>query len=234
VTDAIVMAAGEGTRLRPLSERWPKPVLPIDGRPVIATLLRELAAAGCRRVAVVTGHLAEQVEALVGDGSGFGLEVAFTRQPGVLGSADAVRRGLAAGAEPPLIVTAADTVFERGDVARFAAAYRASGAAGAMSGRREPPPDPPHRFALRIVGGLVAAPLDSDPANPISGAPLWGFGPELVPFLDGLSGPPFELGDAYTNAIAAGLPVAGIEIGRTRDLTHPEDLILENFTYLER
>jgi len=41
------MAAGEGRRLRPLTERWPKPVLPIDGRPVIATLLRELAAAGC-------------------------------------------------------------------------------------------------------------------------------------------------------------------------------------------
>ena len=39
------MAAGEGTRLRPLTERWPKPVLPIDGRPVLATLLRELAAA---------------------------------------------------------------------------------------------------------------------------------------------------------------------------------------------
>ena len=40
------MAAGEGRRLRPLTERWPKPVLPIDGRPVIGTLLRELAAAG--------------------------------------------------------------------------------------------------------------------------------------------------------------------------------------------
>jgi glucose-1-phosphate thymidylyltransferase len=43
---AVVMAAGEGKRLRPLTERWPKPVLPIDGRPVIGTLLRELVAAG--------------------------------------------------------------------------------------------------------------------------------------------------------------------------------------------
>ncbi|HEX6699925.1 MAG TPA: sugar phosphate nucleotidyltransferase, partial [Gaiellaceae bacterium] len=61
---AIVMAAGEGTRLRPLTERWAKPVLPIDGRPVIAMLLRELARAGLERATVVTGHLAEQVEAL--------------------------------------------------------------------------------------------------------------------------------------------------------------------------
>ncbi|HEY8409422.1 MAG TPA: sugar phosphate nucleotidyltransferase, partial [Gaiellaceae bacterium] len=64
--DAVVMAAGEGSRLRPLTEEWPKPILPIDGRAVIATLLRELEAAGVARVVVVTGHLAEQVEALVG------------------------------------------------------------------------------------------------------------------------------------------------------------------------
>ena len=59
------MAAGEGRRLRPVTERWPKPILPIDGVPVVATVLRELGAAGCDRVTVVTGHLAEQVERLV-------------------------------------------------------------------------------------------------------------------------------------------------------------------------
>ena len=75
------MAAGEGSRLRPLSDVWPKPVLPIDGRPVIGTLLRELAAAGVAGATVVTAHLAEQVERLVGDGSSFGVAVRFVRQP---------------------------------------------------------------------------------------------------------------------------------------------------------
>ena len=226
------MAAGEGTRLRPLTERWPKPVLPIDGRPVIATLLRELAAAGCTQVFVVTGHLAEQVEDLVGDGSGFGLAARFVRQPGVLGSADTVRRALAAGAEPPFLVAAADTVFTPGDVARFAVVFAKSGAAGAMSGRRDPPADPPHRMAIKIEDGLVAAPIDRDPTNTLGSAPLWGFGPELVRYLDDLSGPPFELGDAFVAAIGDGLAVAGIEIGKTRDLTHPVDLVQENFPYL--
>src|SRR2546423_11867454 len=105
------MAAGEGRRLRPLTERWPKPVLPVDGRPVIATVLRDLGAAGCERVTVVVGHLAEQVERLLGDGSGFGLEIAYARQPVADGSADAVRRALDAGAAPPLLITTADTVF---------------------------------------------------------------------------------------------------------------------------
>jgi MurNAc alpha-1-phosphate uridylyltransferase len=118
--DTVVIAAGKGTRLRPLTEFWPKPVLPIDGRPVIATLLRELAAAELRRVWLVTGHLAEQVEQLVGDGSAFGLEVRSVRQPGVLGSADAVQRALSAGATLPVLVSAADTVYSRGDVGRFA------------------------------------------------------------------------------------------------------------------
>jgi NDP-sugar pyrophosphorylase family protein len=229
---AVVMAAGEGSRLRPLSDRWPKPVLPIDGRPVIATLLRELAGAGCTFVIVVTGHLAEQVEELVGDGSGFGLEVRYVRQPGVLGSADTVRRALSAGAEPPFLVTAADTVYSVGDVRRFAEAYVGSGAAGALAVRREPSPEPPHRPAVRIVDGLVTKVIDDDPANPLGGAPLWAFGPELVPLLDGLSGPPFELADAVERALEGGLEIAGIEIGKTRDLTHPVDLMEENFSYL--
>jgi dTDP-glucose pyrophosphorylase len=229
---AIVMAAGEGTRLRPITETWPKPVLPIDGRPVIATLLRELAAAGCERAVLVTGHLAEQVEELGGDGAAFGLEVRTVRQPGVLGSADAVKRALAAGAEPPCLVVAADTVFTPGDLRIFVEAYSASRAAGAMSGRRDPPAAAPQRAAIAIVDGLVVKPIDDDPANPVGSAPLWGLGPELVPYLEGLGGPPYELGDAFVNAIAAGLAIAGLEIGKTRDLTHPVDLMRENFAYL--
>jgi NDP-sugar pyrophosphorylase family protein len=229
---AVVMAAGDGTRLRPLTERWPKPILPIDGRPVIATLLRELAAAGCARVVVVTGHLAEQVEELVGDGSGFGLELGIVRQPGVLGSADTVLRGLGAGAQPPLLVVAADTVFMPGDVRRFAEAFLASAAAGAIAARRDPPPVPAHRDAVRIVDGLVEKLIDDDPTNPLGSAPLWALGPALVPFLEGLSGPPFELAEAFERALASKVHVAGIEIGRTRDLTHPADVVKENFPYL--
>src|SRR5919204_3254072 len=154
------MAAGEGRRLRPLTERFAKPVLPMDGRPVIGTLLRELADAGVERATVVTGHLAEQVEALVGDGVAFGLVVSFVRQPEPLGSADAVLR---AAAEPPFVVTAADTLFAAGDLARFLA--EGPRADGAIAGRREPPPSPPHRSPLRIVAGRVERVLDDDPEN---------------------------------------------------------------------
>jgi NDP-sugar pyrophosphorylase family protein len=229
--EAVVMAAGEGRRLRPLSETYAKPVLPIDGRPVVAMLLRDLAAARVERATVVTGHLAEQVEALVGDGRDFGLEVRFVRQPRPDGSADAVGRALTAGARPPLLVTAADTLYAPGDVARFAELAGSSGRAGAHAARKGFEPSPA-RPGLRVSGGLVRRVYDLDPRLELTSAPLWLLGERLVPFLDGLSGPPFELKDAFQRAIDAGEGVAAIEIGRTRDLTHPADLARENFPYL--
>ena len=220
------MAAGEGRRLRPVTGRYAKPVLPIDGRPVIATLLRELGRAGVGSVTVVTGHLAEQVEELL---AGFDADLRFARQPEALGSADAVVR---AGVEPPYLVLGADTVFTPGDVGRFLAA--AAGFDGAIAVRRDPQPSPPGRFAVRIEAGLVTRVLDDDAANPLAGAPLWYVGEAVAERLAGLPGPPYELAEAFQQAIDAGARVAGVEIGRTRDLTFPVDLVAENFPYLRR
>jgi glucose-1-phosphate thymidylyltransferase len=220
--EAVVMAAGEGRRLRPLTERFAKPVLPIDGRPVIVTLLHELRAAGIGRVTVVTGHLAEQVERLL---DGFPLELRFVRQPEPLGSADAVRRGLEA---LPAVVVAADTVFTAGDLARFAAVD-----GHAIAARRDPPPSPPHRYALGVRDGQVTRVLDDDPANPLASAPLWRLGESLDPaLLAGLGGPPFELSQVFQRLVDAGETVRGVEIGPTRDLTYPLDCLEQNFPYL--
>jgi len=231
IADAVVMAAGEGRRLRPLTERWAKPVLPIDGRPILATLLHELAGAGVERATVVVGHLREQVERLCGEPGAFPLEVRFAEQPEPLGSADAVRRALAGGASVPALVVAADTVFAPGDVAAFAWAFADSEAAGAIAVRRDPPPEPPHRYATRVEGGVVTRVLDDDPATETSGAPLWAIREPLVPFLC-RDAPPHELGRAFDSAVEEGLTVLGVEIRRTRDLTHPLDLIEENFPYV--
>jgi NDP-sugar pyrophosphorylase family protein len=217
------MAAGDGRRLRPLTERYAKAVLPIDGRPVIVTLLHELRAAGIERVTVVTGHLAEQVEELL---AGFPLELRFVRQPEALGSADAVQRGLQT---LPALVVAADTVFTPGDVARFVTTTPGH----AIAARRDPPPEPPGRYGLRIEYGRVTRVLDDDPGNPLAAAPLWRLGETFDQGLLGrLGGPPFELAEAFQLLIDAGETVHGVEIGPTRDLTRPLDLVENNFPYL--
>lgn len=145
------MAAGEGTRLRPLTERWPKPVLPIDGKPVVVSLVHALAAAGCERIVVVTGHLAEQVEALL---EPLPYDLRFVRQPPGQGSADAVLR---AHATPPYVVVAADNLFANGDLARFVAAGAAADGAVAMHGEDRPP--------LWLVGKRVHQFLDPLPGK---------------------------------------------------------------------
>jgi CTP:molybdopterin cytidylyltransferase MocA len=145
------MAAGEGRRLRPITEHWPKPVLPIDGRPVVVTLVHDLAAAGCERIVVVTGYLAEQVEALL---EPLPYEIRFVRQPPGQGSADAVQR---AHATPPYLVVAADNLFAEGDLARFAREGANADGAVAVHGEERPP--------LWLVGERVHRFLDPLPGK---------------------------------------------------------------------
>ena len=219
--NSIVMAAGEGLRLRPLTERWPKPVLPIDGRPVIGTLLRELRAGGISAAVVVTGHLAEEVERLVGDGSAFGVDVTYVRQPQPDGSADAVRCALEA-TQAPVLVAAADTVFTPGSIAQFLREW--GDAPGAVAARRgQPESGVKPNFEPRLARVL---------GEGLTNVPLWGIGAELVPFLDDLPGPPYELADLYARALDEGLEVRGVVVPGTRDLTHAVDLVRENFPYL--
>lgn len=226
------MAAGEGRRLRPLTERWPKAILPIDGRPVIATLLRELAAAGVARVWLVTGHLRERVRALVEDGAAFGLEVRDVHQPAVSGSADAVARAVEAGTSVPLVVCAADTVFHAGDLSSFIAEFGRSEVAGAIAVRSDPPPGP-GRPRIVVGDGLVREIGSGDAGERLSGAPLWALGPSVVEFLR-CDQEPYELENSFRAAIETGARIAAIEIGKTRDLTYPLDLVKENFPYLAR
>lgn len=226
------MAAGEGRRMRPLTERWAKPVLPIGGRPVLATLLHELRSAGSERVTVVVGHLSAQVEQLVGDGSAFGLEVRFAVQSPPHGSADAIAIARASGAEPPFLILAADNVFRRGDLRALAERFAASGAAGAIGVRRGLVPEPLKPGVL-VADGRALSVYDLDPGTPLTAAPVWGYGTAMDAFMDDLPGPPYELRDGYQRAIDAGEVIAAIELGPTRDLTDPLDLVEQNFPYLK-
>jgi CTP:molybdopterin cytidylyltransferase MocA len=219
---AVVMAAGLGTRLRPITEEVAKPVLPIDGRPVLGRLLRELADAGCTAVTLVTGHLAEQVERLAGDGSAFGVRIRVVRQPSPDGSADAVRR---AGLEPPYLAVAADTVFGAGDVGRFAAGFaKRSATAGAIAVRRHA-----GKVPTAVDAGLVTRVRAE--GSEWSAAPLWGIRRPVHELL-ARDERPHELAWAFQAAIDAGDEVVAVPIGPTRDLTRPLDLLEQNFAYL--
>ena len=219
------MAAGEGSRLRPLTERWPKPVLPIDGLPVVVTTVHELAAAGCAPIVVVTGHLREQVEALLAP---LPYDIRFALQPEPLGSADAVAR---AEAGPPYVVTAADTKYAPGDLARFVAAGR--GTDGAVAVRIQP--GRPDHTRIHVEDGRVLRVVAPGAPGAWTAAPLWYVGERVGARLLPLPGaPPHELSAVFQLAIDEGAVVSAIQVGPTRDLTAPADLVRENFPYLAR
>jgi NDP-sugar pyrophosphorylase family protein len=89
---AMVLAAGLGTRLRPLTDTCPKPMIPIAGRPLLEHVLRLLCRHGFDDVVVNLHHLPEVIRGHVGDGSRWGVRLSYSYEPRLLGTAGAVRR----------------------------------------------------------------------------------------------------------------------------------------------
>ena len=90
-----ILAGGLATRLGPLTQRLPKALLPVAGRPFIHWQLALLAQQGVTQVVLCAGHLGEQIQATVGDGSGFGMTVRYSFDGAVLlGTGGALKRAL--------------------------------------------------------------------------------------------------------------------------------------------
>src|ERR1044071_4876992 len=77
---AIILAAGKGTRMRELTSELPKPMLRVQGKPILEHILEGLIAAGIREVFIVTGFRAEVIEEYFGDGSKWNVRIAYGRQ----------------------------------------------------------------------------------------------------------------------------------------------------------
>jgi MurNAc alpha-1-phosphate uridylyltransferase len=100
----MLLAAGRGERLRPLTDRMPKPLVPVAGKPLLAWHLERLAASGCREVVANVSHLGEQIVKYV-ENSSFGLRVNFSREAEPLETAGGIAQALPLlGREPFLLV----------------------------------------------------------------------------------------------------------------------------------
>ena len=103
----MLLAAGRGERLRPLTERMPKALVEVGGKPLLGWHLERLAAAGCREAVINVSHLAQQIVDYVGDGARFGMAVAFSRETEPLETAGGIATALPLlGAAPFLLVNA--------------------------------------------------------------------------------------------------------------------------------
>lgn len=110
---AMILAAGRGERMRPLTDRTPKPLLCVGGRPLIEHHLRKLAQRGIRQVVVNVSHLAEQLVAFLGDGSAWGLKLTvLTEPPGALETGGGIHNALPHLGDEPFLVVNGDVWCE--------------------------------------------------------------------------------------------------------------------------
>jgi NDP-sugar pyrophosphorylase family protein len=89
---AMILAAGFGTRLRPLTDHTPKPLVPVAGHPMIAYPLTLLRAAGITEVVINLHHLGEQIREALGDGSRYGVSIEYSVEDPILDTGGAIRK----------------------------------------------------------------------------------------------------------------------------------------------
>jgi N-acetyl-alpha-D-muramate 1-phosphate uridylyltransferase len=107
---AMVLAAGRGERMRPLTDLTPKPLLRVGGKPLIVWHLERLARAGLREVVINHAHLGAQIESALGDGVRWGLSIAYSPEPeGALETAGGIANALPLlGLDEPFLVINGD------------------------------------------------------------------------------------------------------------------------------
>jgi MurNAc alpha-1-phosphate uridylyltransferase len=146
----MMLAAGRGDRLRPLTDRIPKPLVEAGGKPLIAWHLERLSAAGLREVVVNVSHLGDAIVERLGDGRRFGLAIRYSREAEPLETAGGIAKALA------LLGTAAFLLVNSDIYCEVAFAALAKMDLGGRLAHLVLVPNPPHRaqgdFALDAAG----------------------------------------------------------------------------------
>ena len=145
---ALVLTAGLGTRLRPLSLVRAKPAVPVAGLPLVTRILRQLHAAGIDDAVLNLHHLPHTITREIGDGSALGLRVRYSWESPVLGSAGGPRQALSLLDEQTFLIANGDTLTDV-DVSALIATHRRSGAMVTMAVTQNAEPEK--------YGGVVAA-----------------------------------------------------------------------------
>jgi len=221
---AMILAAGLGTRLRPLTDTLPKPLLPIAGRPLIVWNLLLLRRHGVTEVIINLHHLGHLIEQALGDGSQFGMRIAYSKEPVLLGTGGGLKQAEPFFGSEPFFILNGDTLFDM-NLDDMTAAYRRSHAVAAMAVRADPDAERWGAVELdaarrvRRISGRGVNPEGRSEKRMFAGVHLMH--PRLLASVP--AGRESSIIDAYVGAIQAGETVAGCELaGYWSDFGTPE------------
>lgn len=210
---AMILAAGLGTRLRPLTNTIPKPLLPVGGTPLIVWNLLLLKRHGFHDVVINLHHLAPLIEQALGNGSKFGLRIIYSREPMILGTGGGIKQAEPYFSGEPVLVLNGDTLFEL-DLSALCAFHRERKAAATLVLRED---QDAARWGLvevgaedRIVRITGRGLTDSAPTIPRMFAGIHILNPRLL--RDVTKGVASSIIDAYVAAIERGDAVLGYDL----------------------
>jgi NDP-sugar pyrophosphorylase family protein len=229
-----VLGAGRGWRFEILTDRMPKPLLPVLGRPLVLWQLEALRALGVREVVLVVGHLGDRIREVVGDGAAHGVSVAYVEQAQPLGIAHALacaRERL----DRPFLCLLGDVFFEAADLARLLPASEGADAVLAVRAE-EDPREVAHNFAVDVDGDGWVRAVEEKPRHARAGWKGVGLYLFRPPFLEVVASTPpsalrgeRELTEAIQRAVDAGARVRAVTCkGRDFNLNGPADLLAAN------
>ena len=230
---ALVLAAGEGTRLRPLTTNIPKPLLLVAGRPFMSHVLEALSALDIKDIYILVGWKANKIKEYYGDGSRLGLSITYLEQRERMGTAHAI--GCAADSiDEPFVCVNGDVVMFESDLRRMLERHKASGSTvlGAVT-----VPDP-ERFGVIEANGDRLVKIHEKPKVPptdLINAGAFVFGPEIFERIratpKSIRGE-YEITDtlnslaAESEVIIERLKEGWIDVGRPWDLLRANEILM--------
>jgi mannose-1-phosphate guanylyltransferase len=216
ITRAMILAAGRGTRLAPLTATTPKPLVPVADRPFIEHILAFLHAGGVRDVVVNLHHLGHLIEQHLGDGARFGVRIRYSWEDPILDTGGGIKRAQALLAGAPFVVVNGDSLLELrlADMIDF---HRARRALATIAVRQDADParygvvelDPDDRVR-RIAGLPPTAP--SVPLRPFMFPGLHVLEPGIFDWME--TDAVYSITRAtYPRLLAADVPIRGFVTG---------------------
>jgi len=228
---AVVLAAGEGSRMRPLTASRPKVMLPVGGRPLLEEIIVRAKAAGIDRFVLVVGYKWESVQSHLEDGSALGVKIEYAIQDRQLGTGHAL---LAAEslAEDRFVVLNGDILPDTESLSRM---IEGSGSRSAVAAKLV---DDPRRYGVFLAErGLMKAVVEKSqsPPSDLANAGIYLLDREIFDLLRGArisERGEYELTDGLNRLASSGREIAIIEVSEWIEVGRPWDLLAANIAVI--
>lgn len=224
---AVILAAGEGQRLRPFTVTKPKVMLSIAGKPILQYVVESLAQKGIRHIVMVVGYKKEQVFDYFGSGEQFGVDITYVTQQRQLGTAHALAQAKAV-TEDEFLVLSGDHLIEADTIAQFVTTQPE-----AMLVKRVALDETVRYGVVTIDGGKVKSLVEKpkEAKSSIVNTGIYAFTSQIFNFIDS----ELDIPGVLNNMLAIGKPITAIETSGTwLDIVYPWDILSLNDALLKK